>query len=991
MVRWFVLLCWMCVEGATARSFAAGMNWSKRVWQSDEGLPENHVTGVAQTFDGYIWVSTHAGLARFDGVQFRNIVLPTDRGVRQRLVRATLLDRQNRLWLALEGAVVMALSATSTNLFNTENGLHYGRVLALAQGADDAIWIGYAHGVAFRIANGRVTQFDSKDGLPASGGCWLAADAAGRLWWAKGRVVGHFKDGRFVSLLTVDADEPRLCGARAGGVWIVSGNRLLKFNEGGDVQLVGEIGESREGVTPTKIYEDRSGAVWIGTQASGLFRFADGSFEKVETSQAEILSLAEDGEGNFWAGTGGGGLNRLRPRVLELQGRESGLPFEVVRSICEDAGGRIWAALNNGALARREREQWRGVAAADGWPGVPATSVAAGKTGEVWIGTERGSLYWFAGGKFSELNRADGLAGNLVRSLFVDRDGGLWLGLEFTNSVQYLRDGKWKYFALPISSQPVRAMTQDTEGSVWFGTGDGGLWRAAGDTLVEETANTLPVKHAVQSLATTADGSLWIGYAGVGLGRWKAGKFARIGIEHGLRDEFISKVLPDEQGWMWFASNRGIFRVRRAELDAVAEGRATRVHSISYGRDEALPNLQANYGHGPATLRSRDGRLWFPMLTGLAVVQPEHIPAERPPPPVIIERMLLDGQELSLAGGKNAADELRLPPGHRKLDFEFTALRFLAPENIRFRHRLEGLDESWVESGTDRTISYSRLPAGHYRFRVAACNNVGEWSEHDAALGFGVAPFYWQTWWFQIAVGGTLLALFAWSILVFEKRRARRRLEILERRHAVERERVRIARDLHDEMGANLTQIALLSELAQSDLAKPALASSHIDEVFRTAQALTRSLDGIVWAVNPANDTLEQFVAHLCTFAPAFLQSAGVRCRLDVPEELPALPLAAIVRHHLHLGTKELLHNIVKHAQATEVWLRLKLTPETLTLELEDNGRGFQPEVETPPGADGLVNLRLRMREIGGVVEQRSQAGQGTVVRLVVPWRGNDG
>lgn len=1001
VVRW--LLLWTCLLAVTMARAAAGAvlssqdsSWFARAWQSDDGLPENHVTGVTQTPDGYLWIGTHAGLARFDGVKFRNIPLPTAQGVRQRLIRAMLLDRQQRLWLALEGAVVMTLSPTATNVFTAADGVHYGRPLVVTQDGEGAIWIGYAHGVAFRIVNGKVTRFDANDGLPGTGGCWLATDNEGKLWFASGRVLGQFREGRFVSRLTLDSPEARITAARAGGLWVSAEGHLARYVEGQSPTPVRNLAVTGAGVVTAGVFEDRSGAVWVGTQANGLFRYDGTNFEPVETSQAEILSMHEDREGNFWVGTGGGGLNRLRPRVLELQRQESGLPLEVVRSICEDTGGRLWATLHNGALVWRERDRWQVVTTNQGWPGDSATCVTAGQAGEVWIGTDHGRLYRYAGGKFSVLNRQDGLAGDLVRSLFMDREGGLWLGLEFPNCVQRFKDGQWRNYSLHIASQPVRTMAQDARGNVWLGTGDGGLLRWEEPALVEETAHTLPVPHAVQALCATPDGSLWIGYAGVGLGRLKAGRFARLGVEHGLHDEFISKVLADEQGWLWFASNRGIFKVRREELDAVAEGRATTVHSISYGRDEALRNLQANYGFGPGAVRSQDGRLWFPMLTGLAVVRPDRIPAERPPPPVIIERVLMDGQELTVppgeesTAGKGATAVLRLPPGHRKLDFEFTALGFLAPENVRFRHRLEGLDESWVESGTDRSISYSRLPAGDYRFRVAACNNVGVWNEEDMALVFAVAPFYWQTWWFRVGVGGSVLAIFGGSIRSFEKRKIRRRMEALERQHAVERERMRIARDLHDEMGANLTQIALLSELAQSDLARPELAKHHIDEVFRTAQSLTRSLDGIVWAVNPANDTLEQFVAHLCTFAPTFLQSAGVSCRLDVPDELPAMPLPAGVRHHLHLSTKELLHNIAKHAQATEVWLRLKLTPDTLTLVLEDNGRGFQPPAATAPGADGLGNLRHRMGEIGGSVEQQSQAGRGTVTTLIAPLQPDD-
>ncbi len=998
-MRWlfWAYLCAGTIAPAAAEpaSPARTSSWFARPWRSDEGLPENNVTGVVQSPEGYLWVATHAGLARFDGVQFRRFPLPSDPGVHLLMIRSSLLDRKHNLWLALEGGVVVSLSPTATNILTVADGVPVGWPMVLAQAGDGAVWIGYAHGPAIRIANGRVTQFNEKDGLLGNGRCWLTADVKGQVWFARGGTVGLFQDGRFVTLLTLDANDVRIAAARSGGIWIGAGSRLLRYEAGQAPAAVGDLALMSVGAAASVLFEDRAGAVWLGTRTSGLFRHDGNHFEKVETSHPEILSVTEDREGNFWVGTGGGGLNRLRPRVLELESAESGLPFDVVRSICEDASGRLWAAMKNGALAWREHDEWQRVSTNMGWSGAPATCVTAGRHGEVWIGTERAGLYRHEGGRFTAIGRRDGLAGDFVRALFTDKDGGLWISVEFPNYLQHLVDGRWRTFEMPMVSQPVRTMAQDAKGNIWLGTGDGGLLRVEGQVLVDETPHTLRVPHAVQCLCTTPDGSVWIGYAAAGVGRLKDGRFARIGVEHGLRDDFVSNIVADDQGWLWFASNRGIFKIRQEDLDNVAEGRAGQVHSIVYGRDEALPNLQANYGFWPGLLRSRDGRLWIPMMTGLAVVRPERTPPDRTPPPVIIERVLVDGQELAVPGGDESAllhtsrrrsgATLRLPPGHRKLEFEFTALSFIAPEHFRFRHRLEGLDEDWVEGGTERAVSYSRLSAGDYRFRVAACNNLGVWTEQDVGLTFAVAPFYWQTWWFRLGAGGSVLAAFGWSIRRFEKRKTQRRMETLERQHAIERERMRIARDLHDEMGANLTQIALLSELAQSDIAKPEQAKGHIDEVFRTAQSLTRSLDGIVWAVNPANDTLEQFVAHLCTFAPGFLQSAGVRCRLDVPEELPAIPLPAGVRHHLHLSIKESLHNIAKHAQATEVWLRLKLTPGELTLILEDNGRGFQPSSAAAPGADGLENLRQRMREIGGAVEQRSQAGCGTVTTLIVP------
>jgi signal transduction histidine kinase len=321
------------------------------------------------------------------------------------------------------------------------------------------------------------------------------------------------------------------------------------------------------------------------------------------------------------------------------------------------------------------------------------------------------------------------------------------------------------------------------------------------------------------------------------------------------------------------------------------------------------------------------------------------------------------------------------------LEFHYTGLSLGAPENVRFRYQIEGFDDHWIEAGQERMVSYSLLPAGHYRFHVTACDNSGIWNEPGAVLAFAVAPFFWQTWWFRLAVLAGLIASVVAVVRYVSYRRLRLRLRTLEQEAALQKDRARIAKDLHDDLGAHLSQIAMLSELAQTDFDKPTQARTHIDQIFRTARAVTRSLDEIVWEVNPRNDSLDRFVAHLCTFAPEFLRAAGIKCRLDVPMELPATVLPANVRHHLYLAFKETLHNVAKHAMATQVWLRLSIATQELVLVIEDNGRGFQASPHSVPEEDGLLNLHQRMSEIGGRFQQHSEPGRGTRTVLVAPLR----
>jgi signal transduction histidine kinase/ligand-binding sensor domain-containing protein len=979
---WPVLLAGVCALAVEPLAAANNPAWSARAWQMDDGLPGNSVTGVVQTPDGYLWVATESGLARFDGVRFQKIALPDPSGRTRPLIRVMLLGRQNQLWLALEGGLAVMLSPQATNLFTARDGISYGRPQAIAQDYRDGVWIGYADGSVCRIAKGHVTRFAGSIAPAGSGRCVLAGDIYGHVWFAKAGYVGVVRNESFQYLLTLSESVIKLGRARGGGMWICAGLRLWRCDENGAAVLCGTLPTNRSGVEPTVVFEDRTGAAWVGTSVNGLFRYDGTNFEQVESSHEEILSLGEDNEGDLWSGTGGGGLNRVRRRVVELQAGESGLPVAGVRSICEDQAGVMWAVAQNGDLARYRDGKWRTVTSQDGWPGARATCVVSDGTGGVWVGTQDSGLVRWADGRSRVLGPGNGLGGQSVRGLFLDHAGDLWIALDSPPSFQRLHEDRFQSFVQPRDSSVIRALAEDTAGNLWCGTLNGVLLRVEGDTLKDETAlQLLPHPRAIRCLTALPDGSVWVGYAGAGLGLWRNGKFVLISEEQGLHDAYVCAMEADDSGGLWCAADHGLFQVRLRELKAVAEGRAERVHSFLFGRDEGLASLQGSFEYAPGAAKSRDGRLWFPMRTGLAVVNPRGNPVNGVPPPVLIERVAVDGHPAEIGVERRFV----LPPAHRRLEVDFTALSFVAPENVRFSYRLEGWDSGWIDGGSQRTVNYSQLPPGQYTFSVKACNNAGLWNENAAAVLLIVPPFLWQRWPVRAAslVGFTLGVIAAVRYVSF--RRLRLRLARLEQEASLHRERTRIARDLHDDIGASLTHIALLSELAQKDFDKPSKARGHIDQIFRNARTLVRSLDQIVWTVNPKNDTLDLFIAYLCTYAPDYLQSAGIRCRLDVPVDVPAMPLPSEVVHHLYLAVKETLHNVVKHAGATEVWLRLRLAAETITLTIEDNGRGFQIGDKAAPDADGLGNLNRRLREIGGRCQQRSEQGKGMTATFTLP------
>jgi signal transduction histidine kinase/ligand-binding sensor domain-containing protein len=975
-----LILSLICSVGAFGSEHSS---WYVRSWQTDDGLPENDVTGIAQDSEGYLWVATQGGLASFDGIRFRDIPLSIPSQRTRPLIRLMILGHDNEQWLAIEGGIVISLAPGHTNVFTTADGLPLFRPLSLAQARDGAIWVGYADGSACRIAAGKVTRLMGHSGLSGTGVCVLACDIQGRIWLAKSGILYIYRDDGFVPLATVPDQRVHLAAARDGGLWIGAGTNLLQVQEGKPPELVASIPAGTLGITPSVLFEDRSGAVWFGTLVGGLFRISGTNVTAVATPNPDILSLTEDREGSIWVGTGGGGLGRLRVRVMELENKESGLPFSNVRSVCEDASHVLWAATQSGELARRVDNHWQNVSSGKGWPGKRVTCVTPDGQGGIWVGTSHEGLLHWQEGRVSVLKRGDGLGGDIIRGLLVDRNTNLWIALDAPSRIQCYRQGQFQTFALPAGVRTVRAMAQDRSGTIWLGTLDGHLLRVQGDQLVDAMPEVLPRASPIRCLYADGDGDLWIGYAGGGVGRIHAGKFSSLNSSRGLYDNYICAMMEDEGGGFWFSSDHGIFQVRRHELDKAMTDPGISMHSVVYGRDELLSGLQGNYGYWPNSVRGEDGRVWFPTRAGLVGINPGISAPSHIAPPVVIEQALVDAKPLSLVRGGT----LKLPPGFRKLQIDFTALSFIAPENCSFRCRLKGWDGEWEDiPPNQRSITYTRLPAGEYVFQVIACNSAGVWNETGSTLKFSVTPFLWQRSWFQLI---SLVALVAGVVAVVRYvsyRRYRTRLQQMEQEAVLQKERARIARDIHDELGANLTQISLLGKFAEHDLAEPAKAGMHIKKISDIARQGGKSVDEIVWAVNPRNDTLNQLLDYAGQYAVDFLRSADIRCRIDFPEKVPHRELPANLRHGLFMLVKEALNNAVKHSGASEMTLNVQLAHDQLRLTIVDNGHGFSSPKEDAL-ADGLRNMRQRAADLGGRCQIESTPGTGTkvVVELSLP------
>lgn len=972
-------------------------DWALHSWLSDDGLPNNSITSIAQTRDGYLWVANPTALARFDGVQFETFS-PKLFGVdpNQR-IRALIANREGGLWLALDHGLILA-KAEKTQIFtNISNISPEWLPQSLLENDDGSLWMTFNHGVVCRFKkNGELIHFTSREGMPDGPTCSLIKDNRGQIWFAKSgqknAQVGFYRDGYFQTLLTFGRPIIRLAAAHDGKIWICNGSQLLKYDGEKKTEDMGNFLPEHPDTIPSVLMEDSHGALWIGTSDNGLFRFDGTNFEEIPTSNPQISDLMEDREGNIWVGTRGGGLDRLQPRAIELEGTKQGLPFESVMSLCEDTSNTLWAVTQNNLLAYRKDKMWNVPSTNENLPSGIATCVASGHDGAVWIGTRSRTLYCLQNGKLTIRGPKDGIISGRIRSLLVASNGDVWIGGESPDALQCLRNGAVKTFPVSQNIHSIRTMAEDSEGNIWAGS-SGGLLRITHNTVTDETTRLMGEPISPRYLCATPDGSLWIGCDGDGLIRLKDERVSKFTTAQGLYDDYISQIVDDDHGWLWFGSDRGIFKVEQNELSAVAEGKVARLHPTYYGRDEGFSSLQANFGVSPGAIRSRDGRVWIPMRTGLASINPGALTENPTPPTILLRQIMVDDRTVAAYGGmmpvpnvinlQMSQTVLRLPPSFRRVQLDFVGLNFSAPENVHFRYRLDGFDDDWVETETHDAI-YPRLNAGNYKFHIQARNENSAWNDTSTPLTLVVAPFFWQTWWFQMVA----LFLFTSAVIAIVRyisfRRLRLKLRTLEQQAALDKERARIARDIHDDLGGSMTQITLLSGLIPRDISKPEKATDYANRISSAAKNVTESLDEIVWAVNPRNDTLPHLINYLGKFTSEYFAASGLKCRMNLPQHPPEQFVSSDTRHNLFLAVKEALNNITRHSNASEVVLKIVADSKLMNVIIEDNGRGFNATPQNGT-AEGLHNMRQRMQDIGGQFQIESKPGGGTKVNFIFP------
>jgi signal transduction histidine kinase/ligand-binding sensor domain-containing protein/CheY-like chemotaxis protein len=765
------------------------------IWGIQQGLPQNSVYTIIQTGDGYLWLGTEEGLARFDGVRFKIY----DKGNLDQLINNSIYDlyedREGNLWIGTYGGGLTCLDVKSGEhtLLSKEQGLSNDWIFTIYEDHEGGLWIGTNQGLNY-LKGDEFTIYTTKHGLSHNKILCICEDRDRNLWIGteRGLNLMNRKDSSFTVYTTEQGLSNDVIASmyvdREGNLWIgtYGGLNLLDPGKGEITRYTKKQGLTNERIN--SICEDRDGNLWLGTYGGGLNRLdaKNGKITAYTTKNGfpddTIWKVYEDREGSLWIGTDGGGLNRLRDGKFTTYTTREGLSNNIVWSVYEDGAENLWIGTNGGGLNCLSPKDGKFTAftGKEGLSGNRVWAIHEDREGNLWVGTDSRGVNRLDAkdGKITTYTTRDGLSNDRITSIYEDREGNLWLGT-YGGGLNRLNptDGKVDVFTKKqgLTHDYILTLYEDREGALWIGTELGGISRFKNGTFTTYTTKQGLSHNIVNCFYQDRRGNLWIATYGGGLNRFKDGEFTHITGKEGLFNDRIYVILEDDKGNFWMSCNKGIFRVSKKELEDFCDGKRPGVHCISYNEKDGMKSRECRGSVLPAGWKGGDGKLWFPTAKGVVMIDPNHIKKNPLPPPVVIEKISADHINLE-APFLPAGEQVVFSPGNERFEIHYTGLSFLVPDRVRFQYKLEGYDPQWSDGVDSREAHYTKLPPGNYTFRVKACNNDGIWNETGTSISFYLKPYFYQSWWFYLLCGLVVIFLVygghRWRVRQLKKREA---------------------------------------------------------------------------------------------------------------------------------------------------------------------------------------------------------------------------
>ena len=868
---------------ALSLSFFASLTWARgetnqiseyvhNSWRSADGLPQNSVMAILQTRDGYLWLGTQEGVVRFNGVSFTVLNKSNTPAFKLNDIRALMQDREGNLWIGSLGGGLIQYRDGITRTYLHEDGLAGNTVPAIIEDKNGGLWIGTDNGLN-RFKDGKFTRFGKQAGLSDATIYALAQDTAGDLWVGTAQGLDRvfrsdFQSQRIQKFLTGQAIKSLNVGP-AGDLWVgTQATGLYRFSFGaGDSNTHRDESRqfsmvhygTREGLPQATIRAilDEGSMVWAGTDGGGLCRlFPVSPNRKLECYTASdglsgnsVASIFRDREGSLWVGTSTGGLNQFKAGALSIFARGDN-PDDASRSIFEGRDGSIWIGMDSGLRRYKDGQIKRyhtdkGPANNDAW------SVIEDRDGNVWVGTKGGGLNEFTGDHVRTYTTEDGLTDNQIWAVFQDHTGDIWIGTP--NGLNRLRHGKFKTYTEEdgLSGQYVWCIFEDHDHNLWIGT-DAGISLFKDDKFTNFDAQTEGARFVggVTFIYEDRDHVLWVGTDASGLKRFKNGKFVTFTTRDGMPDDTVWAVLEDDLDNFWMSSNRGIFRLKKSEVNALAEGKISRISAVAYGTSDGMPSAECDGDSQSPALKTRDGKLLFACVRGVVAVNAGNLNRNLLPPPVVVESALANKNPL--------AESAQVPVGRGDLEFHFAALSYISPDRVTFRYKLEGYknNENWTDPDKRAEAFYTNIPPGEYTFHVIASNNDGVWNETGATFHFYLLPRFYQTTWFYVLCGLAMLSLGAGAYLL----------------------RIRKIRKRQQEL------VVLVNERTK-ELQQEVIQRKRAEEALQRSAAIVESSWDAIWSIDREGKIVTWNSGAEVLFGYAAGEAVGQSAHLVVPKE----------------------------------------------------------------------------------------------------------
>ncbi|MCK6684605.1 MAG: ATP-binding protein [Thermoanaerobaculia bacterium] len=1009
-------------------------------WTAEKGLPQNDVKSIVQTTDGYLWLATDDGLARFDGFRFRTYNKRNTPGFPSSSIEALAADPAGGLWAGSSDGLIRFIGGEAVSagapafvgapaIVGAPEKLLRQRITSLALGADGCVYAGSTAGL-LRVCRARAERIDGLNdtmilALAAGlkGEIWIATRGKGlwRYWNGELRDMSPSGDKAFAkpSKLFLDSAGRLWVAFANGGLWRARPPELL------DSEVV------REGGTRafTAFTESPTGYVWAGTADGELCRFDGQGIEATALPLASkaraVHSLLADREGNVWVGTWSDGLLRLRDGPVETFSSEEGLAGDEFWTVMEDREGAIWAGSIGGGVSRLKDGKVQTFTRAQGLPSDNVRSLAPGPDSSIWVGFFDAPLSLLKDGSASIYRLPDGRTIGPAWSLFTARDGALWFGNRDCG-VCRLKDGTLTslHELDGFPRVPGYVIKEDESGDIWVGTGGEGLVRIRGGHVkIFRTDDGLPT-GSVMDFYQDANGKLWIATDGGGLARLDERGIRSLGLSEGLPDDVLHSILEDGEGNLWMSTNHGLVTVRKTEAEEVLDGREKTVTSTVLGVSAGMKSAEGTGSTQPNSVRARNGALWFTTIKGIVTLKPESFRRPSLEPEAVIESVRAGA--LSLLPGQ---DSLKVPSGKGPIEVQYTGLLFRQAEELEFRYRFEGLETEWTEASSRREAFFTHIPAGDYRFRVEVRRKNGPWQESRKSIRVLVTPRPFETVWFRAGVlfllGAAGVGLVKLRVSALERRReeleervrdrtrdvesalkkeAEARAEAeAERRRSEEANRAKsmFLASMSHELRTPLNAILGFVQVMVRTKARSAEDRKYLEIISNSGEHLLALINDVLsiskieagqLEIRRKPFSLRDLLRNAAEMVRPRVEAKDLDLDLELSNSIPPLVLGDEPR--IRQVVLNLLSNAAKFTQKGSITLRADWQGGRVKIEVEDTGGGLRPGekdrlfeafVQTDAGwrsgegsGLGLTISQRLIRLMGGELEVESRPGAGT-------------